>query len=282
MQYFGRGIVETDNDFGTQGTPPNNPELLDWLATEFMRQGWSMKAMHRLIVTSTTYRQSSANRPELASSDPYNRLLARQVRQRLDAEIVRDACLVASGLFCDKIGGPSVFPPQPDGVMNLGQVKHVWRTSTGQDRYRRGLYTFWYRATLYPLMTSFDAPDATSTCTRRLKSNTPLQALTLLNDEAFMEFARALAARVLKESPADDSARLDYAFKLCVTRAPSADERAVLAKVLKRELDALKQSPKEAKALSGSAPEGSNVTQLAAWTVVSRVLLNVDEAITRE
>lgn len=282
MQYFGRGIVETDNDFGTQGTPPTNPDLLDWLATEFIRQNWSMKAMHKLIVTSATYRQSSANRAELANSDPYNRLLARQTRQRLDAEIVRDSCLMASGLFYDKIGGPSVFPPQPDGVMNLGQIKHVWRTSTGADRYRRGLYTFWYRATLHPLMTSFDAPDATSTCTRRLKSNTPLQALTLLNDDAFVEFARALAARVIKEGPADDAGKLDYAFKLCVTRAPSADERAVLEKVLKRELDALKRSPNEAKALAGNPPQGTDAARLAAWTVVSRVLLNVDEAITRE
>ena len=191
--YFGRGLVETENDFGTQGIPPSHPELLDWLATEFVAQGWSLKAMHRRIVTSATYRQSSKHRPELASFDGGNRLLARQSRLRLDAEIIRDASLAACGLLTRQVGGPSVFPPQPAGVMTLGQMKREWTPSTGPDRYRRGLYTFFWRATPHPSLIVFDAPDGTQACTRRIRSNTPLQALTLLNDEAFFEFARALA-----------------------------------------------------------------------------------------
>ncbi len=186
---FGRGLVETENDFGTQGTPPTHPELLDWLATEFVNGGWSPKAIHRLIATSATYRQASNFRSDLATIDPDNRLLARQSRVRLDAEFVRDSALKASGLLNPAIGGPSVFPPQPDGVMNLGQMRREWKTSTGPDRYRRGMYTFFWRATPHPLFTLFDAPDGTRSCTRRLRSNTPLQALTLLNDEAFVECA---------------------------------------------------------------------------------------------
>src|SRR5579864_8428348 len=173
--HFGRGLVETENDFGTQGAPPSHAELLDWLATELVAQGWSLKAMHRLIVTSATYRQSSRIRPELASVDPGNRLLARQSRLRLDAELIRDAALAASGLLTPKIGGPSVFPPQPDGVMTLGQMRRDWTPSTGPDRYRRGLYTFFWRATPFPSLMVFDAPDATQACTRRARSNTPLQ-----------------------------------------------------------------------------------------------------------
>ena len=189
QQYFGKGIVETENDFGTQGLPPSHPELLDWLAVEFMENGWSLKQLHRLIVTSATYRQSSHARPDLAVKDPNNKLLARQNRLRLDAEIVRDVALSVSGLLSDVIGGPSVFPPQPDGVMSLGQVKREWRAAQNEDRYRRGMYTFFYRATPHPALTVFDAPDAFSACSRRPRSNTPLQALTLLNDEGFFEFA---------------------------------------------------------------------------------------------
>ncbi|MCA1963457.1 MAG: PSD1 and planctomycete cytochrome C domain-containing protein, partial [Prosthecobacter sp.] len=179
QQYFGRGIVETENDFGSQGTLPSHPELLDWLATEFMAKKWSLKELHKLIVTSKTYRQSSANRPDLMEKDPQNYLLARQSRLRLDAEIVRDVCLSASGLLSPKIGGPPVYPPIPDGVMGQGQVKRVWTVSKGEDRYRRGLYTFVYRASPPPSLTVFDAPEGFSTCTRRIRSNTPLQALTL-------------------------------------------------------------------------------------------------------
>ena len=251
QQYFGRGLVETENDFGLQASPPTHPELLDWLATEFM-QTWSLRHIHRLIVSSATYRQSSKVRPELGTIDANNKLLARQNRLRLDAEIVRDVCLTASGLMNPKIGGPSVFPPQPAGVMTLGQLKREWKPSTGPDRYRRGMYTFFWRATPHPGLMVFDSADGFSTCTRRVRSNTPLQALTLLNDDAFYEFAHALAKRVENEMPQDR--RIDYAFRLCVSRKPSSDERERIDELLK-DTD---------------------------WPTVARVLLNLDETITRE
>ncbi len=268
QQYFGRGLVETENDFGTQGLAPSHPELLDFLATEFVAQKWSMKALHRLIVTSATYRQSSRERPDLHVVDPVNRLLAHQSRLRLDAEIVRDVALVASGLLAPKLGGPPVFPPQPDGVMNLGQQSRPWTASTGNDRYRRGLYTHYWRATPHPAAAVFDAADSFSACTRRLRSNTPLQALTLLNDQQFFEFAGALAKRILRDGGPDDTARLDYAFRLCVARPPAAKERSRLLALLTDLRTANAQDP---------AP-----SEQAAWTTVARVLLNLDETITRE
>lgn len=274
QQYFGRGIVETENDFGTQGTPPSHPELLDWLATEFMAQKWSPKAMHRLIVNSATYRRSSRARPELDVVDPNNTLFARQNRFRLDAEVVRDAALTASGLLNPKIGGPSVFPPIPDGVMSLGQVKREWKVSAGDDRYRRGLYTFFFRATPAPALAVFDAPDAFSACTRRLRSNTPLQALTLLNDQQFYEFAQGLAARILRDGPKSDSGRIDLAFRLCVARAPKPDEKQTLQKLLEQQLISSENT--------GGAPTGANAKEFTVWTTISRVLLNLDETISRE
>jgi mono/diheme cytochrome c family protein len=264
---FGRGLVETENDFGTQGSPPSHPELLDWLATEFLAQGWSLKAMERWIVTSATYRQSSRLRPDLAARDRDNRLLARQSRLRLDAELIRDSALTASGLLTRVIGGPSVFPPQPDGVMSLGQLRREWTTSTGPDRYRRGLYTFFWRATPHPLLMVFDAPDGVRACTRRARSNTPLQALTLLNDEAFFEFAHALADRVIREGPTDDTGKLDNLFRLCLSRPPTEKEGGRLAALL----DQLRSGAR-------SRAEGEQ----SAWTAVARVVLNLDEFITRE
>ncbi len=295
QQYFGRGLVETENDFGTQGIPPSHPELLDWLACEFMgdERGselkveiaagalpalgsrrkllstpWSLKQIHRLIVTSATYRQSSKVRRELLDKDPNNKLLARQLRLRLDAEVVRDATLAACGLLSPKMGGPPVYPPQPQGVMNLGQSRRDWKPSVGDDRYRRGIYTWFWRATPHPALAVFDAPDAFSTCTRRLRSNTPLQALTLLNDQQFYEMAQALAARVLRENKSSDADRLDHAFRLCVARRPSADERRRLNELLVSELR--------------QAATGDRKQQTAAWTTIGRVLLNLDETITRE
>lgn len=243
QQHFGRGLVETENDFGTQGAQPSHPELLDWLATEFTARNWSLKEMHRLIVTSRTYRQSLADRPELREKDPNNYLLGRQQRMRLDAEIVRDTALTVSGLLSSKLGGPPVFPPIPDGVMSLGQVKRGWSVSKGEDRYRRGLYTFVYRATPPPSLVVFDAPDGQSTCTRRIRSNTPLQALTLLNDASFFEFATALQKII-------ESDGLEAAFRRCTARLPSADELKLLGK-----LDTLS---------------------------AARVLLNLDETVTRD
>jgi len=241
--YFGRGIVETENDFGSQGTTPSHPKLLDWLAVDLVERGWSLKSLHRTIVHTRAYRRDSANRADLTAKDPDNRLLARQTRLRLDAELVRDSALVASGILTQKIGGPPVFPPIPDGVMSLGQVKRVWSTSKGPDRTRRGLYTFTYRVTPPPAFAVFDAPDGLASCTRRNRSNTPLQALTLLNDPAFFEAAQALASVIEKEG-------LAAAFVRCTSRQPEPAELAVLTP-----LDRLS---------------------------AARALLNLDETITRD
>ncbi|MDX1929670.1 MAG: PSD1 and planctomycete cytochrome C domain-containing protein [Pirellulaceae bacterium] len=243
QHYFGRGLVETDNDFGLQGAPPSHPELLDWLAVEFMERGWSLKELHRRIVTSKTYRQVSEDREDLQEKDPGNYLLGRQRRLRLDAEIVRDVGLAASGLLSKKIGGPPVYPPIPNGVMGQGQVKRDWKVSEGEDRFRRGLYTFVYRATPPPALSVFDAPEGFSSCTRRIRSNTPLQALTLMNDASFFEFASALQKVIDRDG-------IEVAFRQCVARPPQDDELAVL-----KRLDSLS---------------------------AARVLLNLDETVTRE
>lgn len=259
QKYFGRGFVDTENDFGTQGDRPTHPELLDWLAVEFMDRGWSQKALHRLIVTSAVYRQSSQVRPELAAADPENRLLARQNRLRLDAEIIRDESLAASGLLSEKVGGPSVFPPQPAGVYQVTQVRREWKTSTGDDRYRRGLYTFFQRSAPHPSLVVFDAPDATVACTRRVRSNTPLQALTQLNDSGSAELAAALAKRIAAETPDDDTVRLRQGFLYALCREPHADETARLLRFIKVQRDSRKYP----------------------WPAVARVLLNLDEFLTR-
>jgi hypothetical protein len=264
QRLFGRGLVETENDFGTQGTPPSHPELLDWLASEFVQNGWSQKRLIRLIVTSSTYRQSSRHRPELAEKDPNNVLLARQNRLRLEAEIVRDVALATSGLLNPQIGGKSVFPPQPKGASKLGQIQREWEADTGPNRYRRGMYTHFWRSAPDPNLMVFDAPDSTVTCTRRLRSNTPLQALTLLNDEGFFEMAGALAKR-MKDEAADDEARLRHGFRLCLSREPKGVELDRLRRFLKQQRDA-------------QTPPNEDV----AWLQVARVLMNLDEFITRE
>ena len=275
QEYFGKGLVETENDFGTQGSPPTHPELLDWLATEFVRSGWSQKAIHRVIVTSAAYRQRSENRPDLDEIDPLNLLLARQNRLRLDAEIVRDAALSASGLRSTKVGGPSVYPPQPF------TVKKGWKTSEGEDRFRRGMYTFFWRVTPNPMLAVFDAPSAMTSCTRRQRSNTPLQALTTLNESAFHEFAQALAARVFMEAP--PSARLPQAFRLTVGRGPTPAETERFSAFLSSERDALQTRPEEAEGLAGKyLPAGQDRIEFAAWVSVARILLNTDEFLTRE
>jgi hypothetical protein len=243
QQLFGKGIVETDNDFGLQGAVPTHPELLDWLALAFMDSHWNLKGLHKQIVMSRVYRQSSQERADLRERDRDNNLLARQRRLRLDAEIVRDVGLSASGLLSKKLGGAPVYPPIPDGVLNQGQVKRDWKVSSGEDRYRRGLYTFVYRATPPPSLNVFDAPEGLSTCTRRVRSNTPLQALTLLNDAAFFEFAKALEKIIQSDG-------LAVAFKRCTGRLPDAEESSLLNK-----LDTIS---------------------------AARVLLNLDETVTRE
>ncbi len=290
QQLFGRGIVQTENDFGTQGTKPTHPELLDWLALEFSQPSvpgaapWSFKHLLRQILSSQTYQQSSRVRAEPASKDANNDLLSRQNRLRLDAELVRDVALSASGLLSTRIGGPGVHPPIPDGVMSLGQVRRPWNVSEGADRYRRGMYTFYFRATPHPMLNLFDAPDAYGVCTRRPRSNTPLQALTLLNDAAFSEMALGLARRILKEQPATtDALRLEHAFRLCVARKPSAGETDVLANLLDRQRAAYRTDAPRAEKLVGSrASSDPAAVELAPWVIVSRVLLNLDETITRE
>ncbi|HEY2839341.1 MAG TPA: PSD1 and planctomycete cytochrome C domain-containing protein [Pirellulales bacterium] len=296
QRYFGRGLVASSNDFGTQGDKPTHPELLDWLAREFIRQGWSQKQLHRLIVTSATYRQSSAARPELAERDAYNTLLARQNRQRVEAEVVRDVALCASGLLNRAIGGPSVRPVQPEGVADLGYSGSVkWPTSKGADRYRRGMYTFFQRTVPYPMLMTFDAPDSNTTCTRRERSNTPLQALTLLNDPAFVECAQSLARRILSETPAPDVNQIDlpgrirHAFLLCLSREPTSVEREALLRLYERQRALCEATPEAAAKLVGQPQSKSDekrspaeTTDLAVWVVIARTLLNTDEFITRE
>jgi hypothetical protein len=302
QEYFGKGIVETENDFGTQGAKPSHPELLDWLASEFVRQKWSQKAIHRLIVTSAVYRQSSRHRSDTEEVDPFNKLLARQNRLRLDAEIIRDSALSASGLLTDTVGGPSVYPPIPEGAMSVTQVAGAWPVATGPDRYRRGLYTFFRRSAAFPGLLVFDAPDATSACTRRVRSNTPLQALTTLNDETFVELAEGLAARIIKKEGLNgNKERIQYAYILVLGRAPRPDEEQRLERYLARQLDEYKTNPSRAIELiykgGKFSPEGvplnpapaklaamlpADLPLEAAWTGVSRVLLNLDDFLTRE
>ncbi|MDB6031196.1 MAG: hypothetical protein JWM16_1534, partial [Verrucomicrobiales bacterium] len=284
-QYFGRGIVETVEEFGKQGEPPSHPELLDWLATEFMRVGWDMKAMHKLIVTSATYRQSSKVSPELLAKDPYNRLLARGPRVRLEAEMIRDQALTVSGLLSHKIGGPSVMPPQPDGLWQVVYSGDKWTTSPGEDKYRRGLYTFWRRTTPYPMMASFDAPSREYCVLKRSRSNTPLQALNTLNDPAFVEAAQALARRVASQPSADLKERVTFAFRTCLSRSPKQKEIERLINLYQTELSNYRKDAKAAEKMStselGKAPSGTDLSELAAWTVVANVLLNLDEMITK-
>lgn len=284
-QFFGRGIVETSEDFGSQGAAPTHQELLDYLATEFVKQKWSMKAIHRLIVNSATYRQASSATPALIEKDPYNRLLARGPRFRIEAEMVRDVALAAGGLLSRKIGGPSVFPPQPDGIWKAPYSDEKWRTSTGEDRYRRSLYTFIRRSSPYPSLMTFDATSREVCTVRRVRTNTPLQALVGLNDEAFFEAARGLAQRVLSESGEDVKARLTYAFRLCTSRAPKPAELERLTNYYRQQLGDFKADAKAAERVIQpqlKPSETASAAELAAWTMVANVLLNLDETVTKE
>jgi hypothetical protein len=278
--FFGRGIVPTLQDFGYQGERPSHPVLLDWLAVELVRQGWSMKKMHKLIVLSATYQQASRASPELVAKDPQNEFLARGPRVRLEAEQLRDAVLRYSGLLSEKIGGPSVFPPQPPGVTTEGAYGQLqWKVSEGPDRYRRGLYTFSKRTAPFAMFTTFDAPSGEVCTARREVSNTPLQALTLLNDPAFTEAAQALgrlmAAR--RESVAE---RVNCLFRRCLTRPPSAEEKAQLVTFFETQKRRCEHKELDAAKIAGTG-EG-DVHERAAWTVLARSLFNLDEAIVKD
>ncbi len=281
---FGRGLVSTISDFGVRGEKPSHPKLLDWLASEFIRLKWSRKALIRLIVNSATYRQSSAFRPELRETDPQNRLLYRQNRFRVEAETVRDMSLAASGLLSRKVAGPSVFPPLPPDIADLSYANNFkWATSKNEDRYRRGMYTFFKRTAPHPNLTTFDCPDSNTTCVERHSSNTPLQALTTLNNEVFVEASQALARRVLSEPMKTDADRLKFAHMLCVARPPSASETEQFTQLLSASRAWYKAHADQAKAIVGSY-ETKNVPidETAAWVATSRILLNLDGFITRE
>ncbi len=279
-QVFGRGIVETSEDFGTQGSPPSHPDLLDWMATEFMAKGWSQKALLRLIVTSATYRQSSVVTPQLAERDPDNRLLARGPRFRMEAEMVRDVALAASGLLSAKMHGPSVFPQQPPGIWNMPYNSDKWTTSEGEDRYRRSLYAFWRRTSPYPSFVTFDATSREFCTVRRVRTNTPLQALTLLNDPASFEAARALAKRMIAAGQAAPE-RAAFGVKLVLSRAATPAELDRLIALYQTERAHYATHADEAVRVTGQS-DGSGVEDLAAWTMVGNVLLNLDEAVTRQ
>ncbi|MEP7339856.1 MAG: PSD1 and planctomycete cytochrome C domain-containing protein [Acidobacteriota bacterium] len=289
--YFGTGIVATSEDFGKQTETPSHPELLDWLAVELMEKGWSLKNVHRLIVTSATYRQSSNVTPDLMQRDPYNRLLARGARLRVEAEVVRDIALASSGLLNAKVGGPSVFPPSPE-FLYLPPTSYgpkPWTEDKGENRYRRAIYTFRYRSVPFPVLQTFDAPTADISCVRRGRSNTPLQALATLNETLFLEAARALATKTVNEGGAADQQKAVFAFRRVLSRQPTAAELNELLALKNRQLERFASGelnpwnlatndPDKAFAL----PKGVRMDELAAWTAVSRVLLNLDEAITKE
>lgn len=281
QEFFGRGLAATSENLGVRGERPSHPELLDWLALEFQRQSWSIKSLLRQIVLSQTYRQSSRARPDLAQRDPMNILLARQSRLRLSAEAVRDVALATSGLLSRTVGGPSVRPPQPDSVSAEG-FENKWETSKGADRYRRGLYTFIQRTSPFAQFVTFDRPESSRACTRRERSNTPLQALTLLGDPVFVEAAQALAARVRREVRGDEVRRLDHAFRLALSRAPSREERTRLLSYLGQERQRFDNDPTAARALAPDAASGDPNATAAAWVALASVLLNLDEFINRE
>ena len=285
-QIFGTGLVETEEDFGTQGEPPSHPELLDWLAVYYRDSGWNTKALLRLIVTSATYRQSSKVRPELLAKDPRNRLLARAPRVRLEAEMVRDQALALSGLLSQKVGGPSVFPPQPGGLWQAAfNGERTWSTSQGEDRYRRGLYTFWRRTVPYPSMAVFDAPSREISAIRRVRTNTPLQSLVTLNDPVYVEAAQALARRIVREGGPDVASRASHGLRLCLCRPPRPEQIEPLVALYTKEYERYRNSPAAARSLAteplGPLPPGMEPAELAAWTAVANVLLNLDSVLTK-
>jgi hypothetical protein len=289
QHYFGTGIVKTAEDFGAQGEWPTHPELLDWLATELVQSGWNVKRIQRLIVTSATYRQSSHVSPSLAQRDPENRLLARGPRFRMDAEMVRDTALAASGLLVTKVGGKSVKPYQPAGLWEAIGYSGSNTVHFVQDRadalYRRSLYTFWKRTSPPPSLTTFDAPSREECTVRRARTNTPLQALVLMNDEQYVEAARHLAERMMREGGQSPAERIGLGFRLATSRPPSADEVRIFQKLYDAESAAYAQNGQAAAKLLGvgDSPHDKALDprELAAWTMVANVILNLDETVTK-
>jgi hypothetical protein len=291
QEYFGTGLVQTAEDLGTQGEYPSHPGLLDWLAVELMDHRWSLKHIHRLIASSATYRQSSHVTKELYQRDPANRLLARGPRFRLSGEIVRDVALAVSGLLNREVGGPPVYPPAPDFLFlpPASYGPKTWMTESGANRYRRALYTFRFRSVPYPMLQNFDTPRGDAACVRRVRSNTPIQALTTLNEDLFVECSRALAMRIVAVAN-DDQERIIHAFRQCTGRSPGEHELETLLRFLRNQKERFTAEPEQnsIQLVTGS-PEGKlqlpgNVTasEAAAWTAVSRVLLNLDEVVTKD
>lgn len=285
QMYFGAGLVKTTEDFGVQGDLPSHPNLLDWLATEFVRTGWDVKAMQKLIVTSATYRQQSKATPDLIQRDPENRLLARGPRHRLAAEMVRDQALYAAGLLVEKVGGPSVKPYQPEGLWKEQAMQDMdYHQSKGPDLYRRGLYTFWKRTIPPPMMTNFDAAGREACVVRETRTNTPLQALNLMNDVTFTEAARFIGQRMMKEGGREAASRLRYGFRLVLSRAPNDAELTVLQNNLNYHRDYFASDSGKAQALLSEGESRSDTTldprELAAYASVASLILNLDEALT--
>ncbi len=283
---FGAGLVETEEDFGTQGEPPSHPQLLDWLAVEYMENGWNTKALLKTIFLSSTYRQSSRVTEELLEKDPRNRLYSRGPRFRLEAESIRDQALSLAGLLSPKMRGPSVFPPQPGGLWQAAfNGQRNWATSAGEDRYRRGLYTFWRRTVPYPSMASFDAPSREICTVRRIRTNTPIQAFVTLNDPVYVEAAQGLARRIVKQAGPDVDARVAYGLRICLGRPPTAKQIEHLSKLYNSELAYFQSNAEAAVQMAteplGPLPKELDAADMAAWTVVANVLLNLDGVLTK-
>jgi hypothetical protein len=285
MELFGRGLVATPEDFGIKGELPTHPELLDWLAVDFMENGWSMKKTLRKMVLSATYRQSSKVTPDLLALDDQNKLYARGPRFRMDAEMIRDNALAMAGLISLEQGGPTIKPYQPDGLwLKVGGQKYDYVVSPGEEKYRRGVYVVWKRGAPYPSFTTFDASGRMACTVQRSRSNTPLQALTLLNDPVYVEAAFGLAKRLMRDEPKTDiEARIEDAFLICLARLPKTEEAQVLKSLYEKQLAAYRADAKAAKELMGnfSTPKGLEAAEFAAWYGVASAMLNLDETITK-
>jgi hypothetical protein len=287
QNYFGAGIVKTVEDFGLTGDTPSHPELLDYLARTFMQSGWDVKAFHRMVVISETYQQESRILPELQERDPENRLLARGPRFRLSAETIRDNALAIGGLLQNRVGGPSVKPYQPEGLWEDVTVERRGKyvPDVGEGRYRRSLYTFWKRTCPPPSMMSFDAPNREVCLARRARTNTPLQALVLLNDPTYVEAARTLAQKMILGAGPKTEDRIDLGYEKCVARKATSTEKQILASMLEQARSGFGANPADAHSLNSTGPDVSDPTldpiELASWTIVASTLLNLDETITK-